>query len=176
MDYVGFISLMMVFPLLTLFPLYLQLFGKLDWIFLTLFLQVHFRGYPGNILVPCEGEESIKWSFINSLKEVGWTNCFVLISWCDLLSAYRGILWYVFQDILLMFEYSLNFLGPFLMSFTVCFLMTFAPIVPLCWLLTVAEDLLVGICKTYFTSVLYVWLQLCLLLFWLMFLLYHSFS
>lgn len=33
-------------------------------------LQVHFRGYPENILTPCEGEESVKWSFINSLKEV----------------------------------------------------------------------------------------------------------
>ncbi|KAF3444281.1 hypothetical protein FNV43_RR13971 [Rhamnella rubrinervis] len=32
-------------------------------------LTVHFRGYPGSILIPCEGEESIKWSFINSLKE-----------------------------------------------------------------------------------------------------------
>lgn len=31
---------------------------------------MHFRGYPGNILIPCEGEDSIKWSFINSLKEV----------------------------------------------------------------------------------------------------------
>nr|XP_023915575.1 autophagy protein 5-like [Quercus suber]POF25656.1 autophagy protein 5 [Quercus suber] len=33
-------------------------------------LTVHFRGYPSNILVPCEGEDSVKWSFINSLKEV----------------------------------------------------------------------------------------------------------
>lgn len=33
-------------------------------------LTVHFRGYPGNILTPCEGEDSVKWSFINSLKEV----------------------------------------------------------------------------------------------------------
>ncbi|KAK9284594.1 hypothetical protein L1049_023770 [Liquidambar formosana] len=32
-------------------------------------LTIHFRGYPGNILIPCEGEDSIKWSFINSLKE-----------------------------------------------------------------------------------------------------------
>lgn len=33
-------------------------------------LQVHFRGYPDNILTPCDGEDSVKWSFINSLKEV----------------------------------------------------------------------------------------------------------
>ena len=41
-------------------------------IFLML-LQVHFRGYPGNILTPCEGEDSVKWSFINSLKEVRYS-------------------------------------------------------------------------------------------------------
>ncbi|TYI01328.1 hypothetical protein ES332_A11G192800v1 [Gossypium tomentosum] len=33
-------------------------------------ITVHFRGYPGNVLIPCEGEDSVKWSFINSLKEV----------------------------------------------------------------------------------------------------------
>ncbi|CAA3011569.1 autophagy protein 5 isoform X1 [Olea europaea var. sylvestris] len=32
-------------------------------------LTVHFRGYPGKILTPCEGEDSVKWSFINALKE-----------------------------------------------------------------------------------------------------------
>ncbi|XP_044505829.1 autophagy protein 5 [Mangifera indica] len=35
-------------------------------------LTVHFRGYPGNILIPCEGEDSVKWSFINSLKEAAY--------------------------------------------------------------------------------------------------------
>ncbi|XP_047324216.1 autophagy protein 5 [Impatiens glandulifera] len=35
-------------------------------------LTVHFRGYPGNILTPCEDEESVKWSFINSLKEAAY--------------------------------------------------------------------------------------------------------
>ncbi|KAL6180641.1 hypothetical protein ACLB2K_047302 [Fragaria x ananassa] len=35
-------------------------------------LTVHFRGYPGNILIPCEGEDSIKWSYINSLKEAAY--------------------------------------------------------------------------------------------------------
>ncbi|KAL5574158.1 hypothetical protein UlMin_023755 [Ulmus minor] len=35
-------------------------------------LTVHFRGYPGTVLTPCEGEESIKWSFINSLKEAAY--------------------------------------------------------------------------------------------------------
>jgi len=32
-------------------------------------LIVHFRGYPSEILSPCEGEESVKWSYMNSLKE-----------------------------------------------------------------------------------------------------------
>lgn len=35
-------------------------------------LTVHFRGYPGEILTPCEGEDSVKWSFINSLKEAAY--------------------------------------------------------------------------------------------------------
>ncbi|KAK3409526.1 hypothetical protein EUGRSUZ_J01641 [Eucalyptus grandis] len=35
-------------------------------------LTVHFRGYPSNILVPCEGEDGVKWSFINSLKEAAY--------------------------------------------------------------------------------------------------------
>ncbi|XP_031391463.1 autophagy protein 5 [Punica granatum] len=35
-------------------------------------LTVHFRGYPGNILIPCEGEDCVKWSFINSLKEAAY--------------------------------------------------------------------------------------------------------
>ncbi|XP_030536745.1 autophagy protein 5 isoform X1 [Rhodamnia argentea] len=35
-------------------------------------LTVHFRGYPSNVLVPCEGEDSVKWSFINSLKEAAY--------------------------------------------------------------------------------------------------------
>ncbi|XP_075501543.1 autophagy protein 5-like isoform X2 [Primulina tabacum] len=35
-------------------------------------ITVHFRGYPGNLLTPCEGEESVKWSFINSLKEAAY--------------------------------------------------------------------------------------------------------
>lgn len=33
--------------------------------------QVHFRAYPTELLSPCEGEEAVKWSFINSMKEVG---------------------------------------------------------------------------------------------------------
>ncbi|XP_020535784.1 autophagy protein 5 isoform X2 [Jatropha curcas] len=35
-------------------------------------LTVHFRGYPSNLLIPCEGEDSVKWSFINSLKEADY--------------------------------------------------------------------------------------------------------
>jgi Autophagy protein Apg5 len=33
-------------------------------------MQVHFRGSAADVLTPCEGEESVKWSYINSLKEV----------------------------------------------------------------------------------------------------------
>ncbi|PUZ73745.1 hypothetical protein GQ55_1G012200 [Panicum hallii var. hallii] len=32
-------------------------------------LIVHFRGYPSEILSPCEGEDIVKWSYMNSLKE-----------------------------------------------------------------------------------------------------------
>ncbi|XWS46465.1 hypothetical protein CRYUN_Cryun14cG0069400 [Craigia yunnanensis] len=39
---------------------------------LLLFELVHFRGYPGNVLIPCEGEDSVKWSFVNSLKEAAY--------------------------------------------------------------------------------------------------------
>ncbi|CAH9069996.1 unnamed protein product [Cuscuta epithymum] len=35
-------------------------------------LTVHFRGYPGSILTPCEAEDTVKWSFINSLKEAAY--------------------------------------------------------------------------------------------------------
>uniref|UniRef100_K7KAG7 Uncharacterized protein n=1 Tax=Glycine max TaxID=3847 RepID=K7KAG7_SOYBN len=35
-------------------------------------LTVHFRGYPSIVLLPCEGEDSVKWSFINSLKEAAY--------------------------------------------------------------------------------------------------------
>nr|KJB43173.1 hypothetical protein B456_007G188600 [Gossypium raimondii] len=35
-------------------------------------ITVHFRGYPGSVLIPCEGEDSVKWSFINSLKEAAY--------------------------------------------------------------------------------------------------------
>ncbi|XP_022759389.1 autophagy protein 5 isoform X4 [Durio zibethinus] len=35
-------------------------------------LTVHFRGYPGTVLIPCEGEDSVKWSYINSLKEAAY--------------------------------------------------------------------------------------------------------
>ncbi|PKU76113.1 Autophagy protein 5 [Dendrobium catenatum] len=35
-------------------------------------LTVHFRGHPGEILTPCGGEDPVKWSFINSLKEETW--------------------------------------------------------------------------------------------------------
>ncbi|XP_050159018.1 autophagy protein 5-like isoform X1 [Malus sylvestris] len=35
-------------------------------------LTVHFRGYPGNILIPCDDDDTVKWSFINSLKEAAY--------------------------------------------------------------------------------------------------------
>ncbi|KAL8550084.1 hypothetical protein ACS0TY_008786 [Phlomoides rotata] len=35
-------------------------------------LTIHFRGYPENVLIPCEGEDSVKWSFINALKEAAY--------------------------------------------------------------------------------------------------------
>lgn len=58
-------------------------FSSVGWCCKWLHLmQVHFRGYPGNVLTPCEGEDSVKWSFINSLKEVRFKylccSCFFL--------------------------------------------------------------------------------------------------
>ncbi|KFK25942.1 hypothetical protein AALP_AA8G183000 [Arabis alpina] len=35
-------------------------------------LTIHFRGYPSNILIACEGEDSVKWNFVNSLKEAAY--------------------------------------------------------------------------------------------------------
>ncbi|KAJ3693936.1 hypothetical protein LUZ60_009416 [Juncus effusus] len=35
-------------------------------------LTVHFRGSPGDVLTPLEGEESLKWNYINSLKEAAY--------------------------------------------------------------------------------------------------------
>ena len=49
------------------FPFYLLLFLR---VLETFYLQIHFRGYPSNVLIPCEGEDSAKWNFVNSLKEV----------------------------------------------------------------------------------------------------------
>lgn len=54
------------------------LFRSTSWTHVIFFLQVHFRGYPANILTPCEGEDSVKWSFINSLKEVRY-NCLLIV-------------------------------------------------------------------------------------------------
>ncbi|KAH7669364.1 autophagy-related protein 5 [Dioscorea alata] len=41
-------------------------------------LTVHFRGHPGETLIPCESEDNVKWSFINALKEAAYVingNC-----------------------------------------------------------------------------------------------------
>lgn len=60
-------------------------------------LTVHFRGYPGNILTPCEGEDSVKWSFINSLKEAAYIingNCknVMNMSQSDQVELWRSVL------------------------------------------------------------------------------------
>lgn len=60
-------------------------------------LTVHFRGYPGHILIPCEGEDSVKWSFINSLKEAAYIingNCknIMNMSQSDQLDIWRYVL------------------------------------------------------------------------------------
>uniref|UniRef100_A0A0A0L6X2 Autophagy protein ATG5 alpha-helical bundle region domain-containing protein n=1 Tax=Cucumis sativus TaxID=3659 RepID=A0A0A0L6X2_CUCSA len=58
--------------------------------------EVHFRGYPRQLLIPCEGEDSIKWSFINSLKEAdyiinGNTKNVMSMSEPDLLELWRSV-------------------------------------------------------------------------------------
>ncbi|KAF4353668.1 hypothetical protein F8388_003314 [Cannabis sativa] len=60
-------------------------------------LTVHFRGYPGTILLPCEGEDSIKWNFINSLKEAAYIingNCknVMNMSQADQVELWRSVL------------------------------------------------------------------------------------
>ncbi|BFI24572.1 autophagy-related protein 5 [Marchantia polymorpha subsp. ruderalis] len=35
-------------------------------------LTVHFRAYPFDLLSPCEGEDSVKWNFVNALKEASY--------------------------------------------------------------------------------------------------------
>lgn len=59
-------------------------------------LTVHFRGYPGNI-IPCESEDGVKWSFINSLKEAAYIingNCknVMNMSQSDQVDLWRSIL------------------------------------------------------------------------------------
>jgi len=51
-------------------------------------IQVHFRGYPSNILTPCEGEDAVKWSFINSLKEVSYKHKYFVVTRRPLNSPY----------------------------------------------------------------------------------------
>ncbi|KAF7128916.1 hypothetical protein RHSIM_Rhsim10G0185200 [Rhododendron simsii] len=60
-------------------------------------LTVHFRGYPANVLTPCEGEDSVKWSFINSLKEAAYVingNCknVMNMSQSDQVELWRSVL------------------------------------------------------------------------------------
>ncbi|KAK9085667.1 hypothetical protein Sjap_026078 [Stephania japonica] len=59
-------------------------------------LTVHFRGYPTDILSPCEDEDSVKWSFINSLKEAAYIingNCknIMNMSQADQLDLWRSL-------------------------------------------------------------------------------------
>lgn len=59
-------------------------------------LTVHFRGYPSELL-PCEGEDTIKWSFINSLKEAsyvmyGSTKNVMNLSQSDQLDLWRSVI------------------------------------------------------------------------------------
>lgn len=59
-------------------------------------LTVHFRGYPGDLLSPCEGEDVVKWSFINSLKEAAYIingNCknVMNMSQSDQLELWRSL-------------------------------------------------------------------------------------
>ncbi|PON75258.1 Autophagy-related protein [Trema orientale] len=60
-------------------------------------LTVHFRGYPGTVLIPCEGEDSIKWNYINSLKEAAYIingNCknVMNMSQADQVELWRSVL------------------------------------------------------------------------------------
>ncbi|KAK6154093.1 hypothetical protein DH2020_013732 [Rehmannia glutinosa] len=60
-------------------------------------LTIHFRGYPGNMLPPCEGEDSVKWSFINALKEAAYIingNCknIMNMSQSDQAELWRSVL------------------------------------------------------------------------------------
>ncbi|EPS65412.1 hypothetical protein M569_09364, partial [Genlisea aurea] len=60
-------------------------------------LIIHFRGYPGNILTSCEGEDSVKWSFINALKEAAYIitgNCknIMNMSQSDQAELWRAVL------------------------------------------------------------------------------------
>ncbi|KAL6521404.1 autophagy protein 5 [Orobanche gracilis] len=60
-------------------------------------LTIHFRGYPGNLLSPCEGEDSLKWSFINALKEAAYVingNCknIMNMSQSDQTELWRSVL------------------------------------------------------------------------------------
>ncbi|KAK3218695.1 hypothetical protein Dsin_012665 [Dipteronia sinensis] len=60
-------------------------------------LSVHFRGYPANKLIPCEGEDAVKWSFINSLKEAAYIingNCknIMNMSQSDQVELWRSVM------------------------------------------------------------------------------------
>ena len=35
-------------------------------------ITVHFRGYPDDVLLPCAGDEDVKWKYLNSLKQAAF--------------------------------------------------------------------------------------------------------
>lgn len=60
-------------------------------------LTIHFRGYPVNLLIPCEDEDSVKWSFVNALKEAAYIisgNCknIMNMSQSDQTELWRSVL------------------------------------------------------------------------------------
>ncbi|KAL4598384.1 hypothetical protein ACB092_11G056100 [Castanea dentata] len=79
-------------------------------------LTVHFRGYPSNILVPCEGEDSVKWSFINSLKEAAYIingNCknVMNMSQPDQVELWRSVLNVIHRSYILSCQVQMMLLG-----------------------------------------------------------------
>uniref|UniRef100_J3L8Z8 Autophagy protein 5 n=1 Tax=Oryza brachyantha TaxID=4533 RepID=J3L8Z8_ORYBR len=56
-------------------------------------LTVHFRRYPSEILTPCDGEDSAKWSYMNSLKEAAFIITGNSKNVMNMSQADQGALW-----------------------------------------------------------------------------------
>jgi autophagy-related protein 5 len=56
-------------------------------------LTVHFRGYPSEILTLCDGEDSVKWSYMNSLKEAAFIITGNSKNVMNMSQADQGALW-----------------------------------------------------------------------------------